>query len=614
MKTTNPVWILRLFCLLMAVWISLISIPAFSLSDSSSNRALATSEYEPASRTAVEAPITSENSLSLLGISDDYPIMFINRNGKPDGLAVDLLESFALEAGYDLALTLVTSDQYNHFAGQSFDLYYNSRLSGDLFQNHMTLPFHISNYVLFVDRRKAGFVSASNYLQQTSGKQRVGFRESRALSQYLGRVVPAGTLVGKSHYDAVLEDLLSGRTDAALMPSDFGQLLLREQQITSVQALETVLFLEENSFIVSPDQPLLQFELNRYIQALKKSGELPRLVDTWITRSRVRSEAQERLNLFNYFFLISAVATFIFSYRSYHLERSLENKAAELQALNQANEDLWTALIDEESYKNEYFINLSHELRTPLSLILNAVNAVERSAAHTGMGPGDEKLLKYTGIARNNSLRLLRVINNLIDASHLEHNEYTLDLKPVDLVQELNELFKYTLECLEPGELSLELQSPFKNLEVVVDPYELDRVLLNLISNTVKFNDHAPQIRLSLSTEGDVVHLDYADNSRGIPKAHILKAFEKYHQLDSEFTKKAEGAGFGLYLAKHLIELHEGHLIPLCNEALTGMRYSIQLPLKRANDLNRPSSGKSLFYDRARLVRLELSEIRSPSK
>ncbi len=552
--------------------------------------------------------------LEVVGLSDDYPIMFINRNGLPDGLAVDLLRLFSEAAGYELHLDLVTYDQLELRFENDYDIYYSSGRVKAPESARSTTPFYIRNYKLFVDQNVMDSKKYQDLFREDSGRLSIGYRSSDTLAKYLSNMATNNALIAMPNHDAALDGLLADQFDAVLLPSDLGKFLFNERQLTQFQPLETTLFLEENSFMVSPDHILLQFELNNFLQNQKKSGNLQSIIEKWIVLPAARSEEQDVLSLFNYFFLISAAATFAFSYRSYHLERNVEKQAAELSQLNHANEELWTALIDEERYKNEYYISLSHELRTPISLILNAVNAVERSAVVKSRDLPDDKFIKYTNIAKNNSMRLLRVINNLIDANQLENKDYTLDLKRVDLVFELNELIKWVVEVLDPIEVEIQLDTQLKTLEATIDPYELDRILLNLISNSIKFNEGKTRILLELKCEDQTAVLDYADNSIGIPKASVQNAFLKYHQLTSEFAKKSEGAGFGLYLSKQLIELHRGTLSPIYAAQQDGMHYRLQFPLKLSDEHNKLSSGKSLFYDRGRLVRLELSEIKTFNK
>lgn len=562
---------------------------------------------------ATFAAATHTETLHVVGVSDDYPIMFINRNGLPDGLAVDLLRSFSESYGYKLHFELLPPDPSRLIYDHQADLYYDAGFSESPSNMRATVPFYIKNYKLFTQKRLISHLDLPGMLQNETSYLKVGYRQSPSLRQFLNRIGNHNLLVGSVNYDASIDALEAGQLDVILLPSEIGNLLLSERQITSLEALETTLYLEENGFSLAPEHILLQFELNSHIQTLIKSGDLQTLIHKWINLPVERSQRSETLSLINYFFLISAFATFVFSYRSYHLERNVEKQANELHQLNRANEALWTALINEERYKNEYYLSLSHELKTPVSLILNAVNAVERSAASKGRELQDERLLKYTGIAKSNSLRLLRVINNLIDANHIENKDYSLDLKPVELVGEMRELIRLIHETLEPSALAIDFSSKDNAIHTVVDPYELDRVLLNLISNAIKFNEHRPEVTIQLQVTEDQIQIDFEDNSTGIPKTLVQKAFLKYHQLETTFSKKAEGAGFGLYLAHQLTTLHHGSLNPLYSSQQEGMHYRLVLPLKPNDDPSKLSSGKSLFYDRSRLVRLELSEIKSPS-
>lgn len=553
----------------------------------------------------------SQKTLKIAGLNDDYPLMFINRNGIPDGLAVDLLREFSRSYGYTIEFELVNAEQLRALPASSYDVLYSASRITAPENARLTEPFYIHSYTLFVDQAAVKNIDFLSLFLEDSGKLSIGYRHSDNLKRFLENASTHNSLTAMPNHDSGLEGLLEDKYDAVFMPSEVGRLLLSEQSTKEITALESTLFLEETAFAVNASDLLLQFELNNFIQNQKKSGNLQAMVKAWISIPENDTKEPHLLSLFNYFFLISAAATFAFSYRSYHLERNVQKQAAELNKLNRANEELWTALIDEERYKNEYYINLSHELRTPLSLILNAVNAAERSVIGQTGALSADKFSKYTGIAKNNSMRLLRVINNLIDANHLENKDYTLDLKRVDLVLELSDLIKWISEVLEPNDLDIQFSTSMESLEAIVDPYELDRIILNLISNAVKFNTQKPHIALSLNCDKDNILIEFTDNSQGIPKASVQRAFLKFHQLESDFAVKSEGAGFGLYLSKQLVELHGGSLSPIYSTQSNGMHYRLKLPLTPPENYQKPSSGKSLFYDRGRLVRLELSEIKT---
>jgi len=171
------------------------------------------------------------------------------------------------------------------------------------------------------------------------------------------------------------------------------------------------------------------------------------------------------------------------------------------------------------------------------------------------------------------------------------------------------------VEVLDPIELEIQLGTQLKTLEATIDPYELDRILLNLISNSIKFNAGKTIILLELKCEDQTVVLDYADNSIGIPKASVQNAFLKYHQLNSEFAKKSEGAGFGpVSFQKQLDRTTPWHITPNLRRSTRRHALPSAIPIKISDEHNKLSSGKSLFYDRGRLVRLELSEIKTFNK
>lgn len=555
---------------------------------------------------ATEIPAAT---LHVIGVTNDYPMMFSDRNGQPSGLVVDLLRSFSNEYGYSLTIELLSASQMGEFFSRDADIYYDGGYSVAPESLHATIPFYIQNYHIFSDYRQIEYLGHDILFQQVSNSFEIAYKFGNARQKYFEKIGGINHLVPTEFNDQIIDLWIRGEIDAMILPDEIGMALIKARGIENVGHATATIFLEDNSFWLKPEQYMLQFELNSFIQENMKNGELQSLIKTWIYDMTLLPPRSISLSLINYFFLITAIATFGFSYRSYHLERSVKVQSDALIELNKDNEELWKTILVEERYKNEYLINLSHELRTPISLILNAVNAVEQAGPAKSREDATMRFFKYTGIAKTNSLRLLKVINNLIDSNLIEHKSYILDFRSLDLVYEINELIKSIQESLTIEALQLNFISSVNSLYADVDPYEFDRILLNIISNAIKYNDNTPRVEIHLNLVDAKILIEIIDNSLGIPVEMQEKAFLKYRQIESELTKKSEGAGFGLYLSKSLVMLHNGDFEILKPTNGKGMHYLITLPIENISVEKSPSSGKSLFYDRDRLVKLELSEI-----
>jgi PAS domain S-box-containing protein len=226
-----------------------------------------------------------------------------------------------------------------------------------------------------------------------------------------------------------------------------------------------------------------------------------------------------------------------------------------------------------ERMKNEFISLVSHELRTPLTSIRGALQLVlgrtgnsnyYNSPQNNGPILGGSSLPARTRelltISLNNSERLIRLINDMLDISKIEQGP--LSLKRV--VLDPNELCKVSIQDLSAFANSRSIQIEFDSLAGIPSIYaDRDRVLqilTNLLSNAIKFSEPDKTVRLCISSQDDGVLFEIQDQGRGIPQEHHSRIFEKFHQLDSSSTRDVGGTGLGLAICKALVEEHGGSI------------------------------------------------------
>lgn len=227
--------------------------------------------------------------------------------------------------------------------------------------------------------------------------------------------------------------------------------------------------------------------------------------------------------------------------------------------------------------KVDFFTNISHEFRTPLTLILGYIEGL----LDTGASGKDAK--QDLGMVRKNALRLLRLVNQLMDFRKIESGKMAVRASENDLVAFTKEIVEAYQKMSRKQNIELGFFSVEKTLPVWFDVNMLDKVLFNLLSNAFKFtkSDGMGKIQVAVIVDqiaGKAI-VKVEDNGRGMSKEHVEHAFERFYQGT---THKTKGTGLGLSLSKELVGLHSGN-IEIWSERGKGSRFEVSLPLGNAH-------------------------------
>ena len=227
--------------------------------------------------------------------------------------------------------------------------------------------------------------------------------------------------------------------------------------------------------------------------------------------------------------------------------------------------------------KSRFLSNMSHELRTPLNGILGFSELMRDGFAGT---PG-LKWIEYAGDIHNAGSHLLTLINDLLDLSKIEAGFLELDEEMV----EVKSLFGRCLELGTAGagqsgiEVSMVIDPSVASL--VVDQFRFKQILLNLLTNAVKFTPRGGSVTLGLSRRKKWIAITVVDTGVGLSDEEIALVLQPFRQADATRTSTHEGSGLGLPIAKHLTELHGGELV-IESEKGHGTTVTVNLPIARA--------------------------------
>lgn len=207
--------------------------------------------------------------------------------------------------------------------------------------------------------------------------------------------------------------------------------------------------------------------------------------------------------------------------------------------------------------KSQFLANMSHELRTPLNAILGFAELMSSEF----LGPvGHDRYKGYLSDIRESGRHLLELINDLLDMSKIEAGKLVLQRRSIDAVEELTNCLRVMEIRAGKAGVDLEIDAPDDIGPAYADRRAFRQVLLNLLSNGVKFTDRGGRVAVSISDDGAELRFDVCDTGCGIPEYELKRIFEPFEQVQSPHIRTQEGSGLGLTLTKSLVELQEGRL------------------------------------------------------
>jgi PAS domain S-box-containing protein len=233
------------------------------------------------------------------------------------------------------------------------------------------------------------------------------------------------------------------------------------------------------------------------------------------------------------------------------------------------------ALAELDRAKTDFFSNVSHEFRTPLTLLLGPLEEM-LSQARERLARED---VEHLTIARRNALRLLKLVNTLLDFSRIEAGRMQAIFGPVDLASLTADIASIFRSAMEKAGLRYIVDCEELPGPIYVDREMWEKIVLNLISNAFKFT-LAGEVAITLRDAGDSVELRVRDTGAGIPESELPKIFDRFHRATTSQGRSYEGTGIGLALVQELIKLHGG-AIQVESKVNQGSTFTVTLPKGR---------------------------------
>ncbi len=265
-----------------------------------------------------------------------------------------------------------------------------------------------------------------------------------------------------------------------------------------------------------------------------------------------------------------------------HLSTAVSNSRAYEEERKRAE-----ALAEIDRAKTTFFSNVSHEFRTPLTLMLGPLeDTLNDSNLYY-------ELREHLEVAHRNGIRLLKLVNTLLDFSRIEAGRIEAVYEAVDLATLTTELASLFRSATERASLNLVVNcSPIEH-DVYVDREMWEKIVFNLISNAFKFTFHG-EIVVKLRETGETVELEVSDTGTGIPAEELPHLFERFHRVKGARGRSYEGSGIGLALVQELVKLHGGR-VGVESEIGKGSTFTVSIPTGSAHLPDaRLGSGRSL--------------------
>jgi signal transduction histidine kinase len=230
--------------------------------------------------------------------------------------------------------------------------------------------------------------------------------------------------------------------------------------------------------------------------------------------------------------------------------------------------------------KSQFLANISHELRTPLNAIIG-FSSILMNQLFGALG--DQKYLEYAKDINDSGAHLLDIINDILDLSKAEAGKLTLNYEEIQVSKVVSKSITILSERAAQGSVSLTSDVPKSLPFLVADRLRILQILLNLLSNGVKFTEAGGRVHVAVSTRetaGEITHLIITceDTGIGMSSDDLDKAFQSFGQVDGGLNRKYEGTGLGLPLTKKLMELHFGR-ISITSELGNGTIVTLELPI-----------------------------------
>lgn len=226
--------------------------------------------------------------------------------------------------------------------------------------------------------------------------------------------------------------------------------------------------------------------------------------------------------------------------------------------------------------RSEFISTLSHELKTPLNIFYSIIQLLDKTEA-IGIKEFKEAYDKYSASLKLNSKRMLRLINNIVDSTRIDTGDLKAEFGNYEVVSIVEDIVMSIVPFAQSKNISVEFDTNIEEHFIKCDPVMIEKIVLNLVSNSIKYTEGEGIIKVDLMLKDDILEMEFKDTGIGIPSELKDKIFHRFSRVDSSLRRSNEGSGIGLNIVKSMIEVHNGSISvdSVLNE---GSVFKVKLP------------------------------------
>ncbi|OLS02401.1 sensor histidine kinase [Tissierella creatinophila] len=259
--------------------------------------------------------------------------------------------------------------------------------------------------------------------------------------------------------------------------------------------------------------------------------------------------------------------------------------------------------------QEDVFINTSHELKTPLNLIFSASQLLNIYLEKDPLEGIRDDMIYSNKVIVQNCYRLTKLINNILDISRIESGFYKLNLSNNNIVDVIDDVIESVSEYTKARDMQIIFDTEVDEMIIAFDVYKFERILLNLISNAIKFSNPNGFILIKLTYKDNFVEISVKDDGIGIDEKDLDTIFEKFKQVNKSLDRISEGTGIGLSLVKYLVELHKGK-VSVESTLDEGSIFKVEIPNITVDNVEF-NQDDHYHKNKTEMIKFELSDIYS---